>query len=278
MIGGSAHLTAFQGTDTIVSMPFASQWYGANPETVGFSVNATEHNVMTARGEEGEFQVFEEILDEFPTGILSVVIDSYNWKRFVNSYARQLREKILARDGVVVFRPDSGNPRVVMDEVLEMLYDIFPGSMHGKYRKLNEKVGLIWGDGITPKEVKELVSYFHLKNESISNFVFGMGGGRLQKVNRDTQRSAFKSSAQCRSGEWHNIFKNPIDQSKKSKKGMLSLHRYPNGVYYTKENAERDTPEDLLKTVFLNGKVVTDYNFDTDIRRRIDEQIQEQLG
>jgi nicotinamide phosphoribosyltransferase len=42
-------------------------------------------------------------------------------------------------------------------------------------------------------------------------------------MNRDTQRSAFKSSAQCRDGQWYEIFKDPTDQTKVSKKGVQYL-------------------------------------------------------
>jgi nicotinamide phosphoribosyltransferase len=96
---------------------------------------------------------------------------------------------------------------------------------------------------------------------SVDNIVFGMGGGLLQKVNRDTQRFAFKSSAQYRNGKWHDIFKDPKDQSKRSKKGKLSLIKDDRG-YVTIQTKCLGSREDLLKTVFLNGEVIKELTFE----------------
>jgi nicotinamide phosphoribosyltransferase len=97
--------------------------------------------------------------------------------------------------------------------------------------------------------------------------VFGMGGGLLQKVNRDTQRSAFKCSAQKRDGEWFDIFKDPLDSSKKSKRGRLALEYNKSvGLFNTIQLQGglgiNDTPNNLLKTVFENGRVTKTYTFD----------------
>ena len=72
---------------------------------------------------------------------------------------------------------------------------------------------------------------------STDNIVFGMGGGLLQKVNRDTQRFAFKCSAQCRKGVLYDIQKKPLDESKKSKSGKLALVKQGDS-YTTLENCE----------------------------------------
>jgi nicotinamide phosphoribosyltransferase len=87
-----------------------------------------------------------------------------------------------------------------------------------------------------------------------------MGGGLLQKVNRETQRCAFKSSAQYRNGQWYDIFKNPKDQSKASKKGKLKLTKV-DGKFVTV--GENDPGEDYLKVVFENGVLVKEIDFAT---------------
>jgi nicotinamide phosphoribosyltransferase len=87
-----------------------------------------------------------------------------------------------------------------------------------------------------------------------------MGGGLLQKVNRDTQRCAFKSSAQCRNGVWYDIFKNPADVTKASKKGKLKLIKI-NGEFVTV--SANDPGDDYLKVVFENGELVKFVDFDT---------------
>lgn len=104
----------------------------------------------------------------------------------------------------------------------------------------------------------KILTKMELLGWSAENIVFGMGGGLLQKVNRDTQRSAFKCSAQQRNGQWYDIFKDPIDTSKTSKKGRLYLTCY-NGKFNT---TNIPTNDDLLQTIFLNGKLIKDYTFD----------------
>lgn len=88
-----------------------------------------------------------------------------------------------------------------------------------------------------------------------------MGGALLQKINRDTQRFAFKSSAQERDGVWYDIFKEPLDSSKSSKRGKLKLSKNSEGHFFTvKDNSDDYT--DLLETVFENGEIKKEYTFD----------------
>ena len=92
-----------------------------------------------------------------------------------------------------------------------------------------------------------------------------MGGGLLQKINRDTQRFAFKCSAQKRDGVWYDIFKSPLDQSKRSKKGKLALirvHGAHGSVYKTVEECDGPVEGDLLRTVFENGDLVNPLTFE----------------
>lgn len=97
-----------------------------------------------------------------------------------------------------------------------------------------------------------------------SNLVFGMGGGLLQKVNRDTQRFAFKSSAQKRDGVWHDVFKKPLSLDKASKPGRLSLIPFDGGVTTV---AEPDHHDDLLREVFKDGVMLNMSTFD-EVRSR----------
>ena len=97
-IGGAAHLTNFLGTDTVVAMEFAMNYYHAAPDGLAYSVAATEHSVMTAMGKAGEVDVVERLLQEYPTGILSVVSDSYDIYNFVEKIIGEtFRDAIMAR-------------------------------------------------------------------------------------------------------------------------------------------------------------------------------------
>ena len=274
-IGGMAHLMNFVGTDTIAAMTHAIKYYNANPETLAYSVAATEHSVMTAYGPVGgEERIVEELLDKYPSGILSVVSDSYNIENFINNIVgKKFRDRILARTGsgplphgVFVTRPDSkrdaeDTPEKQMVELAKMHWENFGGTTNSKgYKVIDPHVRLLWGDGIDDDGIGKILINMIMAGFSVENIAtFGMGGGLLQKVNRDTQRFAFKSSHQIRYGLGYDIFKKPMDESKVSKKGRLKLVD-KNGILITVH--ELEPGKDILETVFENGELVKTYTFD----------------
>lgn len=244
-IGGLAHLVSFKGTDTIPALLLAKNLY--DEQMAGFSVSATEHSIMTARGVDGERQVLTQLLDEYPTGILSVVSDSYNIYNFVEQLVGiEFKDRILARDGVFVIRPDSTNERHRLPEdqiihILNVLYALLPGSKTNTkgYKIINPKVKVLWGDGLDFQAIQSILLALKYHRYSLDNIAtFGMGGGLLQKVNRDTMRFAFKCSAMKRLDGWHDVIKNPIGSNKKSKTGRFfdeSLIKvFENGVQFNK--------------------------------------------
>jgi nicotinamide phosphoribosyltransferase len=261
-LGGLGHLVNFLGSDTFPAVEAIMDYYNEQEEMPAFSVKATEHSVMTSRGEHGEAQVLRELLKDNPTGILSIVIDSYDYKRFISEYAMDLKELILNREGKVVFRPDSGDPVSVTLDVLKRLNKVFGSEKNEKgFRVLNEKIGVLWGDGIDLEGVEQILKFMMFHSWSSENIVFGMGGNLLQNVTRDTQRHAFKSSAQQRAGVWYDIKKNPLDKTKRSKSGRLSLIKTDTGTYRTVKTGTLPAPNDLLRTVFLNGTLVKEMTF-----------------
>lgn len=271
-LGGAGHLVNFMGTDTLPAMQLAMRDYDARLEDLAFSVPATEHSVMTARGREGEMDVVQQLLDNHPSGILSIVADSYNIYDFVDAIGGRFKAQVMARNGKVVVRPDSvtrehPNPGVLVVDLLERLWRDFGGDVTSKgFRVLDPHVGLLWGDGIEAEGIKRICARAMCAGFSVENLVFGMGGGLLQKVNRDTQRFAFKSSAQLRDGVWHDIQKNPLDASKRSKAGRLALVRREDGGVMTvrRDNA---AGRDLLVPVFRNGQILSRSTF-AEIRER----------
>lgn len=255
--GGSAHLVNFMGTDTIAGIEYAMQYYGAN--VCGYSVHATEHSIQTALGKNREDEVFQNLLTECPTGILSVVIDSYDYMKFIEVAGTKFKDQILNRDGKVVFRPDSGDPVSVSSDVINTLGKYFGYTTNSKgFKVLNPKVGMLYGDGLNYNKIRSILFQFNMEGWSTENIIFGMGGGLAQTVSRDTQYCAFKSSAQFRDGIWHIIQKEPRESSKKSKGGRLSLLNN-NGVWST---VPETTEGDCLITVFENGVLVKEYTFD----------------
>jgi nicotinamide phosphoribosyltransferase len=106
---GLGHLTSFMGTDSLPAIYGARKFY-KEKGFVGASVPATEHSVMCAGGYETEIETFRRLLETYPNGILSVVSDTWDLWKVITEYLPALKEQILARDGKLVIRPDSGDP------------------------------------------------------------------------------------------------------------------------------------------------------------------------
>ena len=261
-IGGTAYMVFFKGSDNVPALEIPKKYYNAK-EMPAFSVAATEHSIMTSRGEEYEFEVLEHILKVTPTGILSLVIDSYDYERFIETCGTTYKEDILNRAGTTVFRPDSGDPVTVSLCCLELLDRYFGSHVNSKgFRVLNDKVRLLWGDGIDYNGIRNIL--FAMKNHGWSTdcmACFGMGGGLLQKVNRDTQRMAFKSSAQFYDGAWHDVWKKPKDITKASKRGRLALIK-EDGRFKTVRQEDLGDKQDLLIPVFENGELKNEISFE----------------
>jgi len=212
------------GTDTFEGVLGAMKFYGA--DMPGFSIPASEHSTITSWGRERELEAFENMLDSYPTGIVACVSDSYDLMRAVNVYwGDKLRDKIMNREGTLVVRPDSGNPVTTPIEVIEALMEKFGYEVNAKgYKVLPPQVRVIQGDGLTPAIISQLVSALIEHGISIDNIAFGMGGGLLQKLDRDTCKYAMKANAAEVNGEWVDVYKDPItDPGKTSKKGRQAL-------------------------------------------------------
>ena len=260
-IGGSAHIINFLGTDTVIGMEFAMDYYGASLDGLAYSVKATEHSIMTSLGRAGEKQLVADLLAKNPDGILAMVVDSYNDGEFVRMVCTEFRDQILNRNGKIVFRPDSGDPVSTSLKIINIIAECLGYSTNEKgYKELPSCVGMLWGDGIDYDGVRNILFAFRNHGWASCNIIFGMGGVLLQKVNRDTQRFAFKCSAQQRYGNWIDIFKQPLDSSKNSKRGRLKLSKNSEGNFFTVKDDSEDYP-DYLVTVFENGEILKDYSF-----------------
>jgi nicotinamide phosphoribosyltransferase len=142
-------------------------------------------------------------------------------------WGTKLREKVMAREGkgTLVVRPDSGHPPEMVIKCLELLGSSFGTTINSKgYKMLPSYVRLIQGDGIDIDMLASICGHLALFGWSIDNVAFGSGGGLLQKVNRDTQKCAYKCSWVEVDGEARNVFKDPVsDKGKKSKQGRVCL-------------------------------------------------------
>ncbi|NBW34335.1 MAG: nicotinate phosphoribosyltransferase [Cytophagia bacterium] len=274
-LGGSAHLLNFMGSDTVYASLFAKQYYGAQ-KIYGLSVPATEHSIMTLLGEGGEKQIFNQVLDAYPEGILSCVSDSYNVFHAVDQlWGTALKDKIMQRKGTLVIRPDSGDPVQTLLKVFEILFDRFGYTLNSKgYKVLPDQVRVIQGDGIDYDSIQTIYQSMKTKGIAAQNLILGMGGALLQKVNRDTQKFALKCSYAIVDNKEINVQKSPMEMNelgemtksfKTSKAGRLKLIDTESGI---KTVAEHEPGPDLLQTVFENGEIKKQYTFEQ-IRERV---------
>ena len=276
-LGGSSHIINFMGTDTVSAILFAQEFYNTeNP--LAFSIPASEHSTITSWGEPFEVKAMENMLDSYPTGLVACVSDSFDIIRACRDYwGTALRDKILSRDGRLVIRPDSGDPVQTLKQIFHILWDKFGGTTNDKgFKVLDPHVRVIQGDGVNFESISDICDMMIEEGFSIENIAFGMGGALLQKVDRDTQKFAFKCSSITINGEEAEVRKNPIEinekgervQSfKKSKAGRLKL---VNGQ--TVEHSHDEESDELVE-VFLNGKVMKEWTFE-EVRERAQVEIQ----
>lgn len=266
-IGGSAHLLNFKGSDTISGALFAQKYYGAKNPAI--SIPASEHSTMTAWGKERESDAYTNMAKTFGDSIFACVIDSYDIENAIWQWSK-LMPDIKARGGRVVLRPDSGNPVQMAILCIERLIDLVGASKNNKgYLVLPDFVRVIYGDGIEPERIGDILGELEMRGISSDNIAFGMGGALLQHLSRDTLRFAMKASAVSSDGKsWQNIAKEPVsDPSKHSKPGRLALVRDEN-IYRTLRLDELGDAKNELAPVFENGKILKEFSFD-EIRENI---------
>ena len=287
LASGLGHATSFRGSDTIVCIPAARYFYNEPKNEVCInSVNASEHSVSTTKiFTVGEQQMIADWLREFDKGILSIVSDTFDLWTLITKYLPANKEAIMARDGKLVIRPDSGDPVDIIcgkgiyqpgdrlltngeiDEdvhapsfkgVIELLWDIFGGTINEEgYKVLDPHIGAIYGDSITLDRQIQIYERLAAKGFATTNIVLGVGSYTYQMNTRDTLGFAAK-------GAWfeveengtkvgYDIYKDPItdDGTKKSLKGLIC-------VTEDQEVLTQCTPEQeeggILQTIYENGK------------------------
>ena len=274
LIGGG-HLLSFTGTDTIVAIDFLEKYYNADceKELIGGSVPATEHSVMSLGGEgETEVDTFKRLITKvYPKGLVSIVSDTWDYWKVINDYLPILKETIMAREGRVVIRPDSGDPiKIICGDMdaeigsslykgsIHRLWEIFGGTVNSKgYKQLDTHIGLIYGDSITMDRCREICSRLEAQGFASTNVVYGIGSYTYQHVTRDTFGFAMKATFGIVDGKAKNIFKNPKtdDGLKKSAKGLLRV----NPDMSLSEEVSMAESGGMLKTVFANGELVKNF-------------------
>lgn len=227
-IGGLAHLVYFNGTDDVVALKAARDYY--NCEMPGFSVVATEHSIQCSYGRDNQKAYLDRVLDVYarPNAIVSVVMDGYDIFREVELLcSSHFVNRIKGSGCKFVVRPDSGDMFEIVPAILNKLDSGFGTTVNTKGKKVLNNVGIIQGDGINhvtmPQLARKVVDY----GFAPENVIYGSGGGLLQQVTRDTFRFAQKTSAIRIGDKWINTVKNPItDPGKASKGGLLDTDQF----------------------------------------------------
>lgn len=287
---GSGHLTSFIGTDTVAAIDYLEDYYNAEG-VVGVSVPATEHSVMCMGTKDDEIETFRRLIEDlYPTGIVSIVSDTWDFWQVITEFTAKLKDKILAREpndlglGKVVFRPDSGDPvKIICGDpdapagtpadkgAVQCLWDIFGGRETDKgYKVLHERVGLIYGDSITLERADRILKGLAAKGFASSNIVLGVGSYTYQYMTRDSFGFAVKATWGQVNGEGRNIFKDPITDSglKKSAKGLLRVEKVDDGYALFDEQTHEQEQAGELKLVFEDSKLILDDSLDA-IRARL---------
>jgi nicotinamide phosphoribosyltransferase len=270
--GGAAHLVNFLGTDTIVGVLHAMQYY--NADVCGFSIPAAEHSTITSWGKDREEDAYRNMIRTFGGNgkILAVVSDSYDIFNACRMWGNELKQEVLESGATVVIRSDSGDPATVVLQCVEILGEGFGYTVNAKGYKVLNTVRVIQGDGINYDSIEAILVNLVNHGWSADNVAFGMGGALLQQVNRDTQQFAMKCSAIRIMGKWQDVFKQPkTDSGKNSKRGRLTTVE-KDKEFKTIRIEELEGFLDLgwkeaLDTVFVAGKLLRDENFQ-DIRDR----------
>jgi nicotinamide phosphoribosyltransferase len=216
ILSGMGHLLSFTGTDTIPAIYQLENSYKAQG-LIGASVPATEHSVMCMGTKESEIDTFRRLMKLYPTGILSVVSDTWDLWKVCAEYLPQLKKEILSRDGKLVIRPDSGDPVDIIcgtltsdfqrniafkrgfkpeeKGVIELLWDIFGGTVNEQgFKVLDPHIGAIYGDSITLDRAKEICERLKAKGFASTNIVLGIGSFTYQYNTRDTFGFAMKAT------------------------------------------------------------------------------------
>lgn len=284
-LGGLAHAINFLGSDTMETIDAAIAYYDHDLDKDGpviISVPATEHSVTTMNGEAGESDFVGNVIDTFTEmgfPIISIVADSYDLDRFVTDYiGTHWKDKIEARDGWIVVRPDSGEPTEIVPHVLKLLDAKFGSTVNSKgFKVLNPKVRVIQGDGISRTSIPDILWAIMQAGFSVENVVFGMGGQLLQAPMRDDFSWAMKTNEITTvDGKRIDVQKRPkTDMSKASKAGrqavvmgatnkLISI-REGNG---TADKIERNHLHNYLEVVWECGRQIRPYVTFNEIRQR----------
>ncbi|KAI3429358.1 hypothetical protein D9Q98_005453 [Chlorella vulgaris] len=270
VLGGVAHLLNFDGTDTL-SAAYYAQFALNGGKPVGQSIPATEHSVMTSWPTERA--AISNMIDHFGGGLFATVMDSYDYQRALDEVVPAVAAQKNAKGGFWVLRPDSGDPTEAVLAGVQGADAAFGSDVNAKGFKVLRGCGVIQGDGIDYHNIKAILDALLAAGYSAECVAFGMGGGLLQRVNRDTLSLATKlSHIVYQDGTVVDTIKAPKSGPEKSSlPGVLAVKRV-DGVP-TAFPADLVAPEeDLLQTVYDMRPLPLQWETFDELRQRVERE------
>ena len=321
-VSGMAHLTSFVGSDTLPAAEYVDKYYNAYEvcDMTAVSVAATEHAVsslsivdiaeqleqngqyedykLSSYGEYSDIKEVAEYLmmkryitELYPNGIVSIVGDTFDYFRSLTSIYPKLADEILAREGKVVSRPDSGIPIDIIcgtewdnesadtpegKGALRILWETFGGETNSNgYKVLHPNVGLIYGDSMNFESCNAILERMEQMGFASTNVVFGIGSWTYNgPITRDSYGMAVKATFGIVNGKPREIYKDPkTGAGKKSAKGLLAVVTNADGELALREQVPydeymQDVENDAMETVFLDGKHLVKPDFQ-EVRDRL---------
>ena len=271
----AAWLLSFVNTATVPAIDFLERYYNCDcsKEEVGFGAVSTEHSVMCSNYavDGDEETLLKRLLTEiYPDTSFSCVLDSYDYWNVIESILPKLKSEILAHNGCMLMRGDSGDCVEVITQTVFKLWDIFGGTINSTgYKVLDPHVKAIYGDSITIQRCEKIYAILAENGFACSNVALGVGSfsfqcveedGILKPFTRDTFSSCIKATYCEIDGKPYPIFKNPKDGGfKKSQKGCCIVVNDGNSLKYTDGynwNDVTNEPSNLLKPVFRDSKMI----------------------
>jgi len=273
---GAGWCLSFLNTATVPTIPYLEEMYNCDctKELVAFGSPSTEHSVMCSNYavDGDEITLLRRLLTEiYPNTSFSAVLDSYDYWNIIDNVLPQLKPEIMAHNGCMLMRGDSGDCVEVVTKTVFKLWEHFGGTINSKgYKVLDPHVKAIYGDSITVQRCEEVYKILMENGFACSNVALGVGSfsfqcieedGILKPFTRDTFSSCIKATYCEINGVPTPIFKNPKEGGfKKSQKGCCRV--YLNGVSEINFddgldwNAASEDETNLLQPIFIDGKMV----------------------
>lgn len=281
-------LLSFNKTSTIPALPYLDDYYNADctKNKIGIGAVSTEHSVMAANfamdGDEISF-VKRMLTEIYPNTSFSMVSDTYDYWNMVNNIIPACKEEILAHNGKLLIRPDSGDMVEISIKTIQKLWDEFGGTVNeAGYKVLDPHIGLIYGDGCTLNRVAEIYELLAQMGFAATNVVFGVGAfcfhalfspdNKFTVLTRDTWGMAMKATYGVFGGVEVPIFKDPKTDNglKKSQKGCCLVRKLADGSFDCIDGY-REWVEDIktqLIPVYKDGESINEQEF-LNIRARL---------